>query len=346
MTSINAIRFDHDRGIMAVDEIRSWNPEDMKLNSADKVRRVIPEEVTAALGIVGSYANTGTSSIGDELRLGIRAEIKRRFHAWREEHGAVPSWNGDDIARIIWDVMVEMKTRHTDQYLDGRYGICQEDVIRGYSLDDEGRRVELKDETILEKAFEAVTWAKKSDAVRPVYGNAGIYAGIDPILGFRIYQFNLMEQYAEPVDGCFFANGSASDTTSRVLAEFSGSLSPEERRGGLEPAMATLVLIAAINDAGRTNIGVGGYCNLHLFDRGAAAGEYLREINDHRAKLAAEVADAWRQGYLAQPAAVKMIDGLLFQNDPLQVHFNRFQKLLDENPGLERFLRGYRDLPR
>lgn len=342
MTSINALRFDEHRGILAVDEIRSWNPEDMKLNAADKGRCVIPPDVTEALGITGSYANTGTSSIGDELRLGIREEVGRRFYAHRERHGTDPAWTGEDMAEMVWDVMVGMKTTHTDQWLDGRFGISQEDLIRGYSLDGCGQKIELKDPKIIEKAFEAITWENKSAEVRPVYANIGIYAGYDPVRGFRIWQFNLMEQFAEPVDGCFFVSGSASDTTSRVLAEFSAGLPPRVRRGGLDPALGSLVLLAAINEAGRTNIGVGGYYNLHLFDGTRPPAERLREVNDHRAKLAAEIADAWQAGFLPRAEARNFVQEILFSDQPLARAFQSFQARIDMTPALQLHFRGYR----
>ena len=342
MTSINALRFNRDQGLMICDETRSWNDEDMMINAADKIRPVIPDEVTEALGLVGAYGNTGTSTIGDELRIQIRRRVAAKFREHLKLHRKAPRWTGEEIAAFVWEVMCEMKESHTSQYLQGKYGFRQEDYVRGFYLKD-GKRVEIKDKGILERAHEAVTWEKKSPDVKAVFANGGIYAGWDPAQGFRIFQYSLAEKYYEPVDACFAAGGSASDTTNRTLATFAALRDLEERTGDIDPWLGTLVFLAAIGEACRMNIGVGGYCNILLFDGTRKnPAERLREINDHRSKLASEIANAYRVGLVELSPARELVGALLFQGEPIAKVHARFFKSTADPTLLDRYLRGYR----
>jgi hypothetical protein len=76
MTSINALRFNEHEGAMTCDEQRGWNDENLRIQVADKIRAVVPDRMVEELGVVAAYGNTGTSSIGDELRLTIRTRIE------------------------------------------------------------------------------------------------------------------------------------------------------------------------------------------------------------------------------------------------------------------------------
>ena len=78
MTTINALKINHNLGVMMCDEQRHWNPERMKIYAADKIRPVVPPEITERYRTAAAYGNTGTSSIGDELRLTIYREIESK----------------------------------------------------------------------------------------------------------------------------------------------------------------------------------------------------------------------------------------------------------------------------
>lgn len=341
MTSINALRFNRDQGLMICDETRSWNEEDMMINAADKIRPVIPEEVTDAVGIVGAYGNTGTSTIGDELRLGIRRRVAARYREHLKAHRKPPRFTCEEIAAIVWEAMAAMKEAHTSQYLHGKLGFRQHDLVRGFYLKD-GKKVEIRDKGAVERALEAVTWEKKSAEVKPVFANGGIFAGWDPAQGFRIFQYSLSEKYYEPVDACFVAGGSASDTTNRTLATFAAARDYAERSGDIDPALGTLTFLAALGEACRTNIGVGGYYNILFFDGRRKPRERLREVNDHRSKLASEIANAWRVDLIPHEAGRALIDALLFKGEPIAKVHARFFGSTGNPALLDRYLRGYR----
>ena len=82
MTSVNAIRFNETSGAMVFDEVRGWNSEDMLIVSAQKMKPVVDDDVILHTGLVAGYGNTGTSSIGDELRFTIKKRINQ---CWQQE---------------------------------------------------------------------------------------------------------------------------------------------------------------------------------------------------------------------------------------------------------------------
>jgi hypothetical protein len=116
MTSINALRIDRELGIMMCDEQRHWNPERLKIYAADKIRLIVPHEVTERYRLAAAYGNTGTSSIGDELRLTIYREIEKLYHARCEEEGRPPErfMTVEEIASFTFRIISRMKARHID----------------------------------------------------------------------------------------------------------------------------------------------------------------------------------------------------------------------------------------
>ncbi len=119
MTSINALRFNEYEGAMTCDEQRGWNDENLRILVADKIRAVVPDRMAEELGVAAAYGNTGTSSIGDELRLTIKDAIEEEYESMRgkprkalEAHFTI-----DRLARIAYETICRMKHRHIDYTL-------------------------------------------------------------------------------------------------------------------------------------------------------------------------------------------------------------------------------------
>ena len=91
MTSINAIRFDKYSGALVCDEQRGWNPENMIINAADKIKSVVPDDVVESTGMVACYGNTGTSTIGDELKFNIRKRVRQEYDKLLKKTGEPPT---------------------------------------------------------------------------------------------------------------------------------------------------------------------------------------------------------------------------------------------------------------
>lgn len=344
MTSINAMRFNQFQGIMICDEQRSWNPERMKIWTAYKIKPVVPTQVQREQGLVAGYGNTGTSTIGDELRSNISKHVAEKYKMAREEAGVPPSvfCTVRDLAQLAFDIIAQTKHRHIDEELRGKCGFDTKDFIRGY-LEKEGEKVEIKDKDVISKANDLITWKGQNEAARAVFGNAGIVAGYEPHEGFRIFLISQAEQFCEPVQAAFLAQGSGIDTTSFVFSDFVSIHALPERRADLDPEEGLLSAIKAVNAASRFNVGVGGYYNILVFDgRQKDNMKKLWEINNHRSKLASEIAFACSGGFLDGDVARKLAASLILRNDPIEDVQKEFLKRSSQRRILARFLRGYK----
>lgn len=343
MTSINALRFSEYEGAMACDEQRGWNDENLRILVADKIRAVVPDRMAEELGIVAAYGNTGTSSIGDELRQTIREAIEAEYETWRgkpkkalEAHFTV-----ERLAAIAYETICSMKHRHIDEELQSRWGFATRDLIRGYYLKD-GEKVEIKDKEIRDEAYELVTWEKKGKGSQSVFLNAGILAGYSPRSGFRIYHLDIMQAYWEEIGEVFTAQGSGTVRATPVFAEFAMRIDTRER-DRIDRRVGIHGIIDAVNEAKRCNVGVGGYPNLLIFDGRAKNGQRLVQVSDHRSKLASEIVECSRFGYVAYETALDLLDRLLYRGEAFPAIHAALFEAVDDPEATRRFLRGYRE---
>lgn len=344
MTSINAMRFNRFQGIMICDEQRSWNPDRMKIWSAYKIKPIIPEEVQREQGLAAGYGNTGTSTIGDELRTSISKHVATRYTKAKEEARGIPAdfMTIRELASLVYEIIVNTKHRHIDQELKGKYGFDTKDFIAGFYKKN-GQKVELKDKDIIRQADELITWKGRNEAARAVFGNAGIVAGYEPREGFRIFLMSQAEQFCEAVQAAFIAQGSGLDATNFVFSDFLSVRALPERREDVDPDEGLLAALTAVNAASRYNVGVGGYYNILVFDgREKDNMAILREINDHRSKLASEIALACSGGFIREREAARLVGAIILRNQSLQEVVQEFSKYVRDKRALTRFLRGYK----
>jgi hypothetical protein len=343
MTSINGIRFDEWSGAMVCDEQRHWNPDRMKMFAADKIKPVVPPEIAARYGFAAAYGNTGTSTIGEELRAVIRSRVAREYKEAVERLGEPPAefLSMEDLAGMVFEEQRLLKERHVDEQLQGRYGFRTRDLCR-QSYAKEGAQVEINAKEVLEAAENLATFKEKKGDSRAVFGNAGIVGGYSPKDGFRLFQFSMTDGTWNPVEAVFVAHGSGSDAANIRFAEYAAHRIPE-LSDTVDPVDGVTAAIAAVNAAARTNLGVGGYFNILLFDGRAEKAEVLREIQDHRSKLASEIVRAEEEGWVPEKTAREMIGDLLFREEPFEAVLRRFHAAGKSRARLSRLLRGYRE---
>jgi hypothetical protein len=154
MTSINAIRFNDYSGIMICDEQRHWNDDRMKIFGADKIRPVVPEEIIERYGIVAAYGNTGTSSIGDELRFKIREKILEVYKKQVELEGRPPEkfLTIPDIAELTFNLITEVKHDHINESLKNMVVSLQMILFR-VNIKKMAKEYKIKSNEIIEKAM-------------------------------------------------------------------------------------------------------------------------------------------------------------------------------------------------
>lgn len=341
MTSINALRFNEFEGAMTCDEQRGWNDENLRIQVADKIRAVVPDEMARRLGVVAAYGNTGTSSIGDELRLTIRDAIEEEYESMRgkSKKALEAHFTIDRLAAIAYDTICRMKHRHIDEELKAKWGFTTRDYLRGFHTRN-GEKVEIKDKEIRDEAYELITWEKKGKSAQSVFLNAGILAGYAPASGFRIFHLDIMQAYYEQVGEIFTAQGSGTMRATPVFAEFAMRIDCRER-DRLDRRVGAHAIIDAVNEAKRANVGVGGYPNILLFDGKAAPEKRLVQVSDHRSKLASEIVECSRFGYLPYDDALELLDMLLYRDEGFAAAHDAFWRALPDPARARRFLRGY-----
>lgn len=343
MTSINAIKFDDYSGACVCDEARCWNKENMKIYTAEKVRPCIPEEVIRRYGTVAAYGNTGTSTVGDEIKWTIQKKILEKLEKITEKEGKIPDklMTLEEIADLVFQVITNLKHTHIDDQLMGRYNFDTPEFVQG-SYERDGRKIEIKDKDVIREVEKFLTWKDMYDEVTPIFLNAGILAGYEESEGFRLFHYSMIECFHEPVQAAFIVDGSGRDLTSLHLSDyFSRKTIPE--RGKIDRVEGMIAILEAVNGASRFNLGVEGYYNIILMDgREKDYNKRLVEINDHRSKLASEIVLAKTEGLISEETAYSLIEKLIFGGATFADIAGQFLKSASDRKNLERLLRGYK----
>ncbi|HPZ09567.1 MAG TPA: hypothetical protein PL110_15805 [Candidatus Eremiobacteraeota bacterium] len=342
MTSINALRFDDYSGIMICDEQRHWNDDRMKIFGADKIRPVVTDEIIEKYGIVAAYGNTGTSSIGDELRFKIRQKIYDLYKKRVELEGGPPEkfLTIPEIASLVFNLITEVKHDHVNENLKNSLGFTTDDFIQGEYKKDESE-YKIKSRDIIDKAIKEMAGSIGTDQSGPVFGNAGILGGYDPEGGFQIYLFSMRHCFYEPVPSGFIAQGSGSDMTNVSFSRFFNNLTTIERKGDINRVEGLIIAIDAVNQASFNNIGVGGYFNIFLFNGKKSNNERLIEINDHRSRFTSEMIQAYRYGFVTESKIRELVEGIFYDGNDLEWGSKLIWESVKNKTGLHRFLRGY-----
>lgn len=343
MTSVNAIKFDKYSGAMVCDEQRHWNDERMKIYAADKVRSVVPVEISQRYGLYACYANTGTSAIGDELRLTIYREVEKLYKNQCFEQGKPPEkfLSLEELARFVYGVIFRMKHKHTDEHLMQKFGFTTGELIAG-SYERNGKKYTITNADIVKEAMVDISLKPGTTAMNAVFGNGGILAGFDADDGYSLYSYSMKEGFMEKIECGYVALGSGGDTTNFVLPRWFNTTGVAGRENGVDPVDGLIAVIDAVNMATEHNLGVDGYYNIVLFDsaKRTVHGPYV-EISGHRSRLATEFVRGLRAGFLTREQCREGIDGLLRQNKELDWGETFLWKSATDQLGMHRMLRGY-----
>ena len=344
MTTINALRLDCYSGLMICDEERTWHLR-QKLNSIEKIKSIIPPVIQMEQGIVVRLGTTGTCSIGAEILRGCRIKLRNMYNEKTEKIGKKPDFflTIEEISHIIFDYMIEVKHRHVDELLLAKYGFITKDFIRGYYMSG-AKKIEIKDKEIVKGAEEMITWSKKSSELNKILGNGAIVAGYDSKEGFRIFHLSLSKGRIEPVPFIFRIDGSGRDVSEIRYNDYMDRKSLRKRREDLDPVEAMVMMLEAFVHCRRIAIGVGGWPDIiYINGREKDNGKKVKDIDDERAKLAAEIIDACCTGeFFSRKTCYELIEELLFNDADFEsIHLKMWRTVA--NPGLlSRFLRGHK----
>lgn len=342
MTSINALKINAHSGVMICDEQRGWNEDRLKIYCSDKILPVISPELSKRYKFAAAYGNTGSSTIGDEIRQTLKKTITQQYEKQVALLGHPPEsfLTLEDLAKLTFQIICDLKRDHVDENLKHSFGFTTSDLIRG-QYEKKGEIISLETQEVVDEALKRAGPAG-DPAKHNVLNNAGILAGYDTTGGFQIFMFSMREYYYEPVYSGFACLGSGSDTANFVMANFFNQRTLSERAHGLDPSRALRQLLTAVATASQTNIGVGGYMNIILFQGPTATspGEFF-EVNDHRSKLVLESVLALGEGFFNEETVHHLIEGLLWQQKDLSWGETLFWGKAKSPQRLHRFLRGY-----
>jgi len=347
MTSINALKLDRDRGLMVCDEARYWNPEWMIYYTPEKIRAVAVPPVTGELDLILFMGQTGTSSVGDEFIDRTERMVTNWFQEETDRLNHTPRKSPPlaEWARRTFDVVTDIKRQHVDDLLTGRYGFTTRDIVRG-AMQVKGGEVPLEDKDLIAEALKLVTFEGGHDDVKGIFGNSQILMGHTPQDGFRIFYMTERTPVCEEVDEIFNAQGSGRDTCDLAFCRFANSLSIEERRGSIDPAVGLVALLRGLNDAFRLTMGVAGYPKIIYVDGAAPRREdRVKTVFDMRSKLASEIVMAGHDALIPESAMYDLVNELIFKDLTFAEVNRRFVSAASDPIRLQHYLRGYHVKP-
>lgn len=344
MTSINAMRFDEYSGMLVCDEARSWNEENGRILTAEKIRPITSEEVIKATGAVVLMGKTGTSTLGNEFLESTKQAVTARFRQMAEEHGLPLKrfMTVKEMAHFLFHNLCEVKRRHVDNTLKARYGFTSNDYIAGSYRNDKGERVEIADKTVVDQVHKILTWEGQCPESKAIFLNGQIVAGYEPEEGFRIFRSSLIAPHCEPVHEIYAADGSGVDSTDFVYTAFNNTRTVPERRGAIDRVEGLAVLLEALLMAGDNSAGCDGYVKIHYVNgREKDPVRRWKEIHDARSKLASEVVKAGLHGFLKWKKVHELLEALIYEDRPLLEVDDGLKRAATDSAAMLDLLRGH-----
>lgn len=344
MTVINALRFDRYSGVMVCDEQTSYGNMERKIDSADKIQTIIDSDIEQAEKISACLGCSGTVLIAAELRSRIRKKIRNKYNDYKSNILASREefLKFEDIAGIAFESMKEVKMRHIDSIITGKYNFNSKNFLAG-SYNRDAYKYKIEQQEIVENVLSLMSWKGMIEDVRYVFLNRSILAGLDQSGEFDIYSLSMIDGSMNKVQSIFQSVGSGQDISDLVFIRWSMNKTLKQRMEGFEPEDGLLAIINATNAASTNNIGVGGYFNIVLFNGREENPEKRRiEISDHRAKLACEIASAYQFDFLQREDASNLLKYLLLENRQFDEVNELFLRQARDLKAMQRFLRGYK----
>lgn len=344
MTVVSAMRFDSYQGALVCDEQTTFGDNRYAFLS-DKIKPLIPEQISREHAIFAAYGGSGTQSVAAEVVKKTQREIIRAFtDTALSGPSRFPFKTMEDVARFAMKKLLEVKHDHLNDKLYANFHFTLDDFNRGF-YEADGDRYDIKQEDIIDKATEYITWKDYTEEMDSIFKNKAIVAGFAPDSGFEIYSLSLMENECFFCGGLYETIGSGSDIASITLNDFINTKVLSARRKKIDPLEGIIELIRATNASARRNYGVGGYFNLVMINGRETPGKQYREIMDHKARLASEIVYADEFDMLSAENTQELIGRLIFKEEPFQVIEEDFCRKAKDVKMLNLLLRGYKIEP-
>jgi len=345
MTSINAMRFDEYSGMLICDEARSWNDENGRFLTAEKMRLVISDEVIKATGSVIYMGKTGTSTLGNEFLESTKDALTVKFNEMVEKQGKPLDkfMTVKEVAHFLFHNLCEVKRKHIDYTLKSRYGFTSNDFVAGFYKNAKGERVDIKDKTVIDEVHKIMTWEGMNATSKSIFLNAQVVAGYEPTQGFRIFRSSLIAPHCEPVHEIFSCDGSGVDSTDFVFTAFANTRTISERRGNIDRVEGLAVLLEALNLANESSAGCDGYLKIQYIN--GREKDHLsrnKEIHDCRSKLAQEIVKAAVHDFILWKKAYELLEAVIYEDVAFLEVDDAFKRASTKPQAMLDMLRGHR----
>jgi len=341
MTVVSTMKFNFHQGALVCDEQTTFG-DNRYAYLSDKIKPLIPPEVTERTGMVAAYGGSGTQSVAAEVVKKTRGEMLQAAEDMKHSPRKNYMFRTiEDVARFSMKKLLEVKHHHLNDKLYANFHFNLDDFNRGY-YEVEGERYEIKQDNIIEKATEYITWKDYQPDVDSIFKNKAIVAGFDPVNGFEIYSLSLMDNECFFCGGLYESIGSGSDIASISLNDFINTKVLSIRRTQIDPTEGVIELIRATNACAGRNYGVGGYFNIVLIDGRKPSGEAYTEIMDHSARLASEIVFAGGYELIDHDDMMSLIRKLVFDGAPFKEVDAEFCKKAKDLKKMSLLLRGYK----
>jgi hypothetical protein len=341
MTVVNAMKFDFYRGALVCDEQTTFG-DNRYAYLSDKIKPLIPLEIMTETGMTAAYGGSGTQSVAAEVVkkthqefMDVYADMK--FSAQKR----FPFRTIEEIAHFAMKKLLEVKHHHLNDKLYANFHFDLNDFNQGF-YEVEGDRIEIKQQNIVDKATEYITWKDYNPDVDAIFKNRAIVAGFDPVSGFEIYTLSLMDNECFFCGGPYESIGSGSDIATISLNDFINTKVLSTRRAKIDPLEGVIELIRATNACARRNYGVGGYFNIVMIDGSKTGQDTYKEIMDHSARLASEIVFAHDYELISHDDCLKLIDDLIIKDRSFEEVEEEFSAGAVDLKKTNLLLRGYK----
>lgn len=338
MAIVNALRFDRSSvGIIADEE--HWFLSRRKSYFQDTLQYLVDDEIIEKTGIIAVYGGTGTPSFHWEIIKKSKNRIKEEFSSRASNIKTIY-----DISRIVLDVLQNVKRERINQKLRFMYGFTIDDVNRGY-FELDGRKYDIKQKKIMDKALAIVMGKEKSHLTKPILENKAVITGYDPKDGTSMYYLNSENSVMSFTSGGYEAIGPGKYASGLAFGEFFQGMPLYRRREGFSRIEGMLQLINSAIMAVDYYNEVGGLFNIIYIDgEQKTPKDRLIEVFDNRGKLATEIVRAYKWGMVTKNEALDFIEELIFKNATVDALEDKLYKASRDPDKLELLLRGYKEM--
>jgi len=342
MALVNLLKFDRDSCALVSDE-EYWHSRRRRILYGDFVQSLLPANIAEEFDLEVVYGASGVPNFAIDVVTRTRKELKNIYNS----RGNLPESKKmyrtvDDVAQILLNNLQTAFRKRADARLEGLYGFNSDDLTRGF-YEKEGVKIEIKQKSVKDSALGIAQTSKRGTPLDNFLEHQGLIVGWDKEKGIQAYYFNyedfILYQSATDID-CI---GKGKDVSQVILANFINRKHLDARRKGYDRAEGIIELIASGHEAQAHTHEIGGYFNIvYINGNGKNHRERYIEANNNTARVANEIAIAYKKGFLKKDDAFSLIKALIFQGkDYISVEENLFSNA-DDPVALDFILRGYK----